>query len=227
MPAAIECQRVSLERSRHAGRTFNVLDNISAVFGVGSVNLISGPTGAGKTSLLHILAGLLRPTSGQVVVRGQPVSRWVEMHRSRWRRDVGIAFQHHNLFMDLTTLENALIPLVPCSGNISELRQKGRQALSDLNMAGMAGEKIFALSGGERQRVNLARAIVNNPQYIFVDEPTAHQDDENAAGIVKLLTRAKRRDVTVVIAAHDPRVEASEGIDAYYRLIGGKLESVK
>jgi len=226
MPAAIECQRVSLERRRHDKQPFNVLNNISAVFGVGSVNLISGSTGAGKTSLLHILAGLLRPTSGQVVVRGQPVSRWIEMHRSRWRRSVGIAFQHHNLFMDLTALENVLIPLVPCSGNIRELRHRGRQALSDLNMAGMAGENIFALSGGERQRVNLARAMVNNPQYIFVDEPTAHQDDENAAGIVNLLARASRRAVTVLIAAHDPRVEASDGIDAHYRLAEGKLESV-
>lgn len=224
MSASIECQDISLEIIRQNNRPVTVLDDISTTFGTGSMTLISGVTGAGKTSLLHILAGLMRPTSGQVVVDGQPVSRWVDTHRSRWRRRVGIVFQHHHLFNDLTTLENVLVPIVPCISNMRELRRKGRQALASVSLTSMAAEKIHTLSGGERQRVNLARALVNKPDFLFADEPTAHQDDDSAAAIMRLLTEARDNAVTIIIAAHDPRVGASGEIDERYRLEEGKLE---
>jgi ABC-type lipoprotein export system ATPase subunit len=223
MSAAIECQHVSLERHRHNKQPFCVLNDITVAFNNSSMNLISGPTGAGKTSLLHILAGLLRPSSGQVLVDGQPVSRWTGVHRSRWRRRAGIAFQQHHLFEDMTALENVLVPLVPLCRSIRELRRLGRQALAELDMAGLAGEKIQVLSGGERQRINLARALVNRPEYIFVDEPTAHQDNASAAMIIRRLAQAQKNATAVIIVAHDPRIEASDAIDAHFRLVDGSL----
>jgi ABC-type lipoprotein export system ATPase subunit len=226
MSAAIECQHVSLERRRHNRQTFRILNDITVAFNGSSMHLISGPTGVGKTSLLHILAGLLRPSSGQVLVDGQPVSRWTGIHRSRWRRRVGIAFQHHHLIEDLTALENVLVPLIPLCRNIRELRRLGRQALTELDLAALAGEKIQFLSGGQRQRINLARALVNRPKYIFVDEPTAHQDNASAAMIIRRLVEAKKKMTTVIIVAHDPRVEASDAIDAHFRLADGKLSRV-
>jgi ABC-type lipoprotein export system ATPase subunit len=226
MSAAIECQHVSLERRRHNRQTFRILNDITVAFNGSSMNLISGPTGVGKTSLLHILAGLLRPSSGQVLVDGQPVSRWTGAHRSRWRQRVGIAFQHHHLIEDLTALENVLVPLIPLCRNIRELRRLGRQALTELDLAALAGEKIQFLSGGQRQRINLARALVNRPKYIFVDEPTAHQDNASAAMIIRRLVEAKKKMTTVIIVAHDPRVEASDAIDAHFRLVDGKLSRV-
>ena len=226
MSAAIECQHVSLERRRQNRQTCHVLNDITVAFNGSSINLISGPTGVGKTSLLHILAGLLRPSSGQVLVDGQPVSRWTGVHRSRWRRRVGIAFQHHHLFEDLTALENVLVPLVPLCRSIRELRRLGRQALTELDLAALAGDKIQFLSGGQRQRINLARALVNRPKYIFVDEPTAHQDNASAAMIIRRLSEAKKKMTTVIIVAHDPRIEASDAIDAHFRLVDGKLSQV-
>jgi ABC-type lipoprotein export system ATPase subunit len=227
MSAVIECQHVTLERHRHNGKSFCVLNDITVAFNPGSMNLISGPTGAGKTSLLHILAGLLRPTSGQVLVDAQPVSRWTGVHRSRWRQRAGIAFQHHHLFEDLTALENVLLPLIPRCRSRRELRRLGRQALGDLDMAALAGEKIQILSGGQRQRINLARALVNRPEYIFVDEPTAHQDNVSAEMIIRRLAEAGQDSATVIIVAHDARIEASGVIDTHLRLVDGKLEKVR
>ncbi|MBW2491850.1 MAG: ATP-binding cassette domain-containing protein, partial [Deltaproteobacteria bacterium] len=90
----------------------------------------------------------------------------------------------------------------------------------------LAGEKIQVLSGGQRQRINLARALVNRPKYIFVDEPTAHQDNASAAMIIRRLVEAKKKMTTVIIVAHDPRVEASDAIHAHFRLVDGKLSRV-
>lgn len=227
MSAIIQCQQVNLERQRHDGQPFCILKDITAAFAGNSMNLISGATGAGKTSLLHILGGLLRPSSGQVLVDGQPISRWTGVHRCRWRRRAGIAFQHHHLFEGLTALENVLVPLVPLCRNIRELRRLGQQALTEMDMGGLAGEKTQVLSGGQRQRINLARALVNRPEYIFVDEPTAHQDNASATMIIRRLTEAKRKSATIIIVAHDPRVEASDAIDAHFRLVDGMLTEVK
>jgi putative ABC transport system ATP-binding protein len=90
-------------------------------------------------------------------------------------------------------------------------------------MVELAGEKIQFLSGGERQRVNLARALVNRPQYLFVDEPTAHQDNEGAAMIIQRLAETKKEMTTIIIVAHDSRVAACHAIDTHFQLVKGQI----
>ena len=202
-----------------------VLKNVSAVFPRGGLSLVTGATGAGKSSLLHLLAGLLRPTSGEVLADGAPVSRWSAAHRDRWRRRVGIVFQAANLFSELSVLENVILPLVPRAASLTALRAAGREVLAQLALAHLAGAQASQLSGGERQRTALARALVGRPDFLIADEPTAHQDPANAEGVLQALAALRRRNAVVVVAAHDPRVVAAGVADHRWRLDAGRLEA--
>jgi ABC-type lipoprotein export system ATPase subunit len=208
-----------------AGSPRTVLQDVSAVFPRGALSLVTGATGAGKSSLLHLLAGLLRPTAGEVLADGAPVSRWVAGHRDRWRRRVGVVFQAANLFSGLSVLENVILPLVPRGRSLTALRAAGLEVLAELGLADLAGAWADRLSGGERQRVALARALVGRPDFLIADEPTAHQDPENAARVLQALAACRGRNAAVVVAAHDPRVIAAGVADRHWHLAAGRLAS--
>jgi ABC-type lipoprotein export system ATPase subunit len=209
---------------RTTAATESLLRNIDAVFSGGRVVLISGRSGAGKSTLLHLLAGLLRPTSGEILADGQPVSRWLTAHRDRWRRRVGIVFQQDHLISDLTVLENVMLPLIPRSGSPRHWRDSSRKMLARLNAGPLAQQSVNALSGGQRQRVATARALVDAPDYILADEPTAHQDLENAQRLGRLLRQAADRGAVVVVAAHDRHVDEWLRVDQHLLLANGNLE---
>ncbi|MEJ2164341.1 MAG: ATP-binding cassette domain-containing protein [Desulfobacterales bacterium] len=228
MDSALVCQNISLLRRGWDGRPRVVLNSINAVFRCGQVNFISGPTGAGKSTLLHLLAGLLRPSQGQVLADNLPVSRWNTAHRDRWRRKVGIVFQHPRLINELTVLENVVLPLIPRSSSLSRLRQRGYEALEKLGISHLAGQPAFALSGGEQQRVSIARAIVSQPEILIADEPTAHQDETAAAAIMNEFTQWKRPETITIIAAHDARLrEHSQFADRKFELRDACLQELK
>jgi ABC-type lipoprotein export system ATPase subunit len=228
MDSALVCQDISLLRCGWEGSQRAVLKNVSAVFKAGQVAIISGPTGAGKSTLLHILAGLLRPSQGQVLADNLPVSRWNTAHRDRWRRKVGIVFQHPRLLNELTVLENVILPIIPRVSSIALLRRRGYEALESLGISHLAGQPGFALSGGEQQRVSIARAIVSQPEILIADEPTAHQDEIGAAAIIHRLTEWKRPNTITIIAAHDERLRRhSDFADRQFELRGGCLKELQ
>ncbi|MFO7495291.1 MAG: ATP-binding cassette domain-containing protein [Desulfobacterales bacterium] len=207
------------------GSARTVLQDVSAVFPRGALALVTGATGAGKSSLLHLLAGLLRPTTGEVLADGAPVSRWGAAHRDRWRRRVGIVFQSANLFSELSVLENVILPLVPRSRSLAALRAAGREVLAELALTDLAGAQAGQLSGGERQRAALARALVGRPDFLMADEPTAHQDPASAARVLQALAACRARGAVVVVAAHDPRVVGAGVADRHWQLAAGRLET--
>jgi len=204
--------------------TTPLLRDIDAVFSGGRIVLISGQSGAGKSTLLHLLAGLLRPTSGEILADGQPVSRWLTAHRDRWRRRVGIVFQQDHLVNDLTVLENVMLPLIPRSGSPRYWRESSQNILARLNAGGLVRQSVSTLSGGQRQRVATARALVDAPDYILADEPTAHQDLDNAQRLGHLLQQATERGAVVVVAAHDRHVDEWLRVDQHLLLANGNLE---
>jgi ABC-type lipoprotein export system ATPase subunit len=224
MGEEIACRAISLVRRDAHGAARSVLETLDATFLPGQIAVVSGPTGAGKSSLMHILAGLVRPTSGVVAVGLDPVSRWIAAHRDRWRRRVGIVFQHPRLLADLTVLENVMLPLIPRGMGMAELRQRGRDALARLGAGEMAGERVSTLSGGERQITAIARALVSSPSILLADEPTAHQDRNHLRKILSEFRMARERNAVVIVAAHDPRLIAEKFADRYYRLDGGRLK---
>jgi putative ABC transport system ATP-binding protein len=179
-----------------------VFRGVSAVFPGSAIGLVTGENGSGKTTLLHLLAGLLRPTAGDIEADGRSVSRWTASHRDRWRRRVGIGFQHLRLIGDLTALENVMLPSLPRERSLRKLRERAMAALEKLECAGLAFRSAEGLSGGERQRVALARALAHHPRYLLVDEAFSHQDRKGAALIKAALVGMAEGGATVVASAH-------------------------
>jgi putative ABC transport system ATP-binding protein len=170
--------------------------------------LIVGPSGCGKTTLLHLIAGLLLPSSGSIVVDGQDLSALSSHERDRFRgRHIGIVLQQFHLLPTLTALQNLLV-----AQSIAGLPVDHEAALGMLRGLGV-DERVDAyphqLSVGQQQRVAIARALVNRPKLLLADEPTSNLDDEACASVVDLLLGATRQHaVSLVIATHDTRLKA-------------------
>lgn len=219
----LTCRDVTLTRPTPDGQPRTILDGVTATFASGSFHLIVGAIGSGKTTLLHLLATLLRPTSGVVLADDQPVSRFTAAHRDRWRRGVGLAFQAALLLPELTALENVMLPLIPRAPSLSQARQHALNQLERLQITHLAARRPPGLSGGERQRVTLARALVHAPALILADEPTAHQDPDGAALVLRLLTEEQARGATLIVVSHDLAVLQSDAPDVTWRLAEGAL----
>jgi putative ABC transport system ATP-binding protein len=206
----LECREVSLNRNKP------VLKNISVTFLSGEISLITGRTGVGKSSLLHLLGGLMRPSAGRVLADGKPVSRWISFHKDRWRRKVGIVFQHTHLFPDLTVLENVMLPLIPLGFGLKSLRKKAYEVLKEVGSIQQSRKPVTELSGGERQWVALARALVSEPKLLLIDEPTAHQDDQRVDKMLSIISRRKDFGCVIIVASHDPRLRNAFFADKRY-----------
>jgi len=178
------------------------------VLGPGSNVLIVGPSGCGKTTLLHLIAGLLLPTSGSVVVDGQDLSALSARARDHFRgRHIGIVLQQFHLLPTLTAIQNLLV-----AQSIAGLPVDRTAAHAMLNALGV-DERVDAyphqLSVGQQQRVAIARALVNRPKLLLADEPTSNLDDEACVSVADLLLSATQRHaVSLVIATHDTRLKS-------------------
>ncbi len=220
----LRCQDLTLVRSDAGRGTRTIVKDVNCTFSPAAISLITGATGAGKSSLIHLLSGLLRPTAGQVFAGEAPVSRWVAGHRDRWRKDVGVALQSPQLLSELSVLENVMLPLVPQRRRVQQARAEAQAALEAFGVQGLAGAQVGALSGGQRQRVGLARAVAATPSYLLADEPTAHQDAEGADVVMTQLSQARSRGAVVVVTAHDPRLIDAAWADVRWHLADGALE---
>jgi putative ABC transport system ATP-binding protein len=170
---------------------------------------LMGPSGSGKSTLLNILAGLDRPSDGDVVVAGQRLNDLSEDELAAFRaHHVGFVFQFFNLIPVLSALENVELPLLLTHLAKRERRERAATALRVVGLAERAGHSPGQLSGGEQQRVAIARALVSDPEIIVADEPTGDLDAKNAEDTLALLRTLKQEfGKTVVMVTHDPRAE--------------------
>jgi lipoprotein-releasing system ATP-binding protein len=184
------------------GNNIKVLEGINLTIQKGDLVAISGQSGAGKSTLLHIIASLDMPSSGNILYDEIPMEGHTNFTLSNIRlNNFGFVYQFHHLLEDLTVLENIMIPL-QLSGNTSEL--KAYEIIEEVGLSSRINHLPWKLSGGEKQRVAIARALINNPDFIFLDEPTGNLDDENAQIIQKLLLEiSKRNNIALVTATHD------------------------
>jgi len=193
------------------------LDHVSFSLGKGRLLAILGPSGSGKTTLVSIIAGLLTPTSGEIVIGGHAVHLRSVAEAARFRREnVGIVFQEHHLVPYLTARENLL--LVPhLSGRVThEDKTRADELLDSFGLSERAAHRP------ERQRVAIARALMNIPEIMLVDEPTASLDTERGFQVVELLKRQiHERAMTCIMVTHDPRM--AEHADERLMLVDGRV----
>ena len=186
--------------------------------------VIKGPSGSGKSTLLSILGGLAKPTKGEYICLDEKVSRWSEKFLTQFRREhIGIVFQNFNLINGLTVEENVAMPLLPMNRSVKDIKDKSKQTAKHLQIDHRLSFKVDTLSGGEMQRLAIARALINNPDIIIADEPTAHLDTELAKDILEIFNQLKAEGKTLIIASHDPLVESHPMIDKVFCMRDGQL----
>jgi putative ABC transport system ATP-binding protein len=180
------------------------LDSIDLDLSAGELVVLKGNSGSGKSTLLALLAGLDRPTAGELVVAGQDLKQASPAQLTQYRREVvGMVFQSFNLLPTLTVLENISLPALLAGGRHATVEAKTRQLLTWLDLTPRLHHLPAQLSGGEMQRTAIARALINDPAIILADEPTGNLDSRNGKAVIELLAGLNRRlGATVIIATH-------------------------
>ena len=183
-----------------------VLNGITLAVPRGDFLALMGPSGSGKTTLLNLIAGIDRPTRGEIVVDGRQISRFSESALAGWRaRHIGFIFQMYNLIPVLNAFENVELPLLLTQLSKKERREHVQAALDIVGLGDRSFHYPRQLSGGQEQRVAIARAIVTDPTLLLADEPTGDLDAKSAAEVLTLLQRLNEEfKKTIVMVTHDP-----------------------
>jgi putative ABC transport system ATP-binding protein len=195
--------------------------DVTLSVGPGEFIALTGASGSGKSTLLHIIGAIERPDCGTVVVDGITVTGLRGGALAAYRRSVGFVFQRYNLLPALTALDNVIAPVLPYRTGWDK-RDRGRELLAAVGLAGREASLPARMSGGEQQRVAIARALVNSPRVLLADEPTGNLDSRTGGEILGLLGRLREsRGMTVLVATHDPQIAAR--CDRLIRLQDGAI----
>ena len=179
------------------------LSHVSFQIDDGELAFVTGHSGAGKSTLLKLIMQMELPSSGQMFVNGQNLSRLTRSQLPYYRRSIGLVFQDHQLLFDRTVYDNVALPLQIAGYEPREAARRVRAALDKVGLLQKEAQKPLALSTGEQQRVGIARAVVNKPALLLADEPTGNLDPELAAEIMGLFEQFSQVGVSVLIASHD------------------------
>ncbi len=206
---------------------------ITAVNGIslnvqqGEVCCLFGKSGSGKSTLLNLMAGLEKPTKGEIIIHNKHIERMNENQLAAFRQQyIGFVFQSYNLLPTLTALENVTLPLIFRGVSVKERTERAKEMLKAVGLEGRTHHKPGEMSGGQQQRVSIARAFINNPQVVFADEPTGNLDTKTTYEMMDLITGlASKYKQTLVIVTHD--WELSEYADRIVVMMDGKIEKIE
>jgi putative ABC transport system ATP-binding protein len=207
---------------RLGSQTVTALADVSLTIHGGEFMAVAGPSGSGKTTLLNLIGCLDVPTSGEIAIDGEPITRLTAGRRADLRaRKLGFIFQTFNLIPVLTAWENVEYPLL-IHRRGGEAAERVRRALEQVGLGERARHRPSELSGGQQQRVAIARALVSEPALVLADEPTANLDSATGREIVDLMRRLNReRGTTFVFSTHDPRIMSAA--DRVVEISDGRL----
>ncbi len=225
MTSSVDCVRVVgvYKSFRRGSEDVQVLNDLTLNVAEGEFVSLMGPSGSGKTTLLNLIAGLDRPTSGEVWVKDHCISEMNESQLAGWRtRGIGFVFQFYHLLPVLTAYRNVELPLLLLSMTAAQRREQVMNALDLVGLTDRIHHRPGQLSGGQQQRVGIARAIVTDPDLLVADEPTGDLDAKSADEILNLLGELKRSmGKSIVMVTHDQK--AASRADRIVHLEKGRL----
>lgn len=189
-------------------RVLHILRGVNLEVPEGKILAISGPSGVGKSTLLHIMGTLDSPTEGKIIINGKDIQTLSRQQINLLRnKEIGFVFQFYHLLPEFTAIENVMMPAL-CKGiSKKECYERAKELLTKVGLGDRLTHKPGELSGGEQQRVAIARALFNKPKVVLTDEPTGNLDEETSAGVIDLLWRLNEEEgVTIVIVTHDDSI---------------------
>ena len=188
------------------------LGNVSLHVAPGEMVFLTGRSGAGKSTVLKLIALLERPTRGQVIVGGEHTGKLAARRIPAFRRRIGVVFQDHRLLGDRPVFDNVALPLIVAGSALKEIDKRVRAALDQVGLLGHERQLPAELSVGEQQRVGIARAIVSRPPVLIADEPTGNLDPQLASEVMELFRRLNEVGVTIMVATHDLHLVRQSGL---------------
>jgi putative ABC transport system ATP-binding protein len=205
---ALELRGVSKRYGTGTGGQVTAAADVTFTIESGAFVAITGASGSGKSTMLHMIGAIERPDSGVIISNGTDVTALRGSALADYRRTVGFVFQRYNLLPGLTVLDNVTAPVLPYRTGWDK-RQRARDLLAAVGLAGRERSLPSRMSGGEQQRIAIARALINTPALLLADEPTGNLDSANAADLLDLLARLRaEHDMTIILASHDPQIAA-------------------
>ena len=212
----IELKNVTKIFNENKPNEFIAVKDISFSVKKGEIFILNGVSGSGKTTVLSMIAGLYKPSVGEIIVKNESINKLSLKFMSLFRREnIGFIFQNFNLIPTLSVFENIILPALPCK--ILPL-QRANELLDEFNLKNKKNELAKNLSGGEMQRVAIIRALINDADIILADEPTANLDAFLSQKFVEILKFLQNKGKTIVISTHDPFLIENSCVNSVFRL---------
>ena len=198
-------ETINLKKSYdHTNGNITIFNNLNLKIKHGDLIALVGPSGSGKSSLLHLFALLDEPSKGKILINNTDTKNLNNIQKDEMRRkNISIIFQDNNLLTDFTTLENVMMPLMIKGENKKEILIKAQKILKDVNILNRSNHFPSELSGGEQQRVAIARALITETNLILADEPTGNLDFKTSKEIFSLFLKLKKLKKTIIFATHN------------------------
>jgi putative ABC transport system ATP-binding protein len=220
----IKLQQLTKAFNQEQPNEFWAIRDIDLTIEPNKITVLKGPSGSGKTTLLAMIGCLSRPTSGRITIGELMLSGLPERFMTDIRRSTfGFIFQQFNLIKGLTVLENIMLPAYPLGLEHGALQASATELLQQFGLSRKAGAKIEHLSGGEAQRTAICRALINDPDILIADEPTANLDSKLSQDFMDIIQGLKESGKTVLLSSHDPLVFNSPAVDTVVEMCDGQI----